>query len=169
MSSKLPGHWNFRNPPEVQGVEIGGAVTVRQATVTLTDAQIKALPTTPVELVVAPGVNKALVAVFGITTPSDGAVGYAIDDNAGCGIVYGADVPASLNDLLARRVVQTGFADGLIYTYSPGFRDLGVVTNTGLYLAAFNPAGGEDANEDFTGGDPANSMTVTVLYAVMEL
>lgn len=163
----------------------GGSAPIQQASVTLTDAQIKGLQTTPQEIVAAPGAGKVIVPIsaFFVCDTAAGAYG-GIDDNAIIAVTQ--DPTFGIDPLLApfgiKGLVESLIAavDTVVAVMGPAAQYLGVDAFGGiqgysqsralsgyegasLSLAAYN----NDA--DFTDGDPANSMTVTVLYTEVTL
>ena len=158
----------------------GGAesAAVVAATVTLTDAQIKTLPTTPFTLVAAPGANKVIVPVM-VAIDFDGSHG------AYTNIAAAANMQASWNGSgqATARLLETGLGQvsALIATgakqraflppiqvlfsstlYAGNPQAVGGVDNVPLQLVVGNPALG-----NFTGGNVGNSARVTVLYYVL--
>lgn len=130
---------------------------VRSMTVTLTDAQIKALPTTAIELVPAPGAGKVVVPIkFVLIFNNDaGAYGNAdqlphLDTN---GFSYGDDIidPAGLSSIYSHAL--DGMPSG-----NPG--DL---ENQPIMLKTTGNVG------NYTGGNAANYLKVTTLYIVVEI
>jgi hypothetical protein len=165
----------------------GGAsvVTYYSLTKELTDAQIKALPTTPVELVPAPGAGKLIVfhsavvvrnplaQAYGNINEYDGIfigytgtqrqldAGYWLDGSASVGSLYNL-----FNNQLANKVIH----------YDP----IGISTQGGYTLPATINLDTEGVNKglsimgmtssgNFTGGDPSNTMEVTVNYTIVDL
>jgi hypothetical protein len=158
-----------------------GGGGIRSTTVTLTDAQVKALPTTPVEIVPAPGSGRAILYVSGIILNDTSANEYtnidaaafircAIDNASASVVVNGNALQLLLDDddphyafLPAADGVDAVSADvGVVASDAYGFTD--DIDNIPLSLLAGNGAAG-----DWTGGDAANWMRVTVFYAVVDV
>lgn len=145
---------------------------IYQKTTTLTDAQIKTLPTTPVELVPAPGASKRLAFFFGVAVSS---------------VVANYDLPASIFWW-----VIAGSADGNDEvsnviggeTATVGNKKVGFTPKVGAGGGAFlGQMLGSDINlpntplvffdqsgeADYTGGNAANTLKVTVWYAILDV
>lgn len=169
--------------------DVGGGSLIHQATVELTDAQIKALPTTAVEIMAAPGAGKVILASFGVFK-MDMAVGgaytnrNAVDPGASIQVGYGGNENESLlvtfPELLSGALISLLTNEGLDYFYIltpivawpvagaaafPFPANVSVVgsSNQPLTIKAFNQGDG-----DFTGGDPANTLRVTVEYRILD-
>jgi hypothetical protein len=149
-------------------------VAVLSRTVTLTNAQIKALPTTWPELVPALGAGKAISFISAIAWLDAMAGAYTnVDASATlqvCIASVGSTVPDSVPDLLgddsdvyAMDFVPTLFVSGGLVT-SNSYYSRSTVDNVPVQLVGSNASNG-----DFTGGNPANTLKVTVLYSVIDL
>lgn len=158
----------------------GGDSVVLSATVTLTDAQIKALPTTAIEVVAAPGAGKMNYLLSSIwshdwtadyTNIAAGASMYVSSGNADVSVMLDNTLGINVTDLLANGADAIAFAgakdrqadvDGVPYavvaTTATNY------ANQALTLVAANGVSG-----DFTGGNAANTLKVTVLYSVIDL
>ena len=171
--------------PTANELETGsGVVTIYRTTVTLTDAQIKALPTTKVEIIPAQtGKIIRLVSGFGVVTSTAG--GYTnvtastVAGSASLSLTYasGDNMLASNPTRLAGLINAAGVQGWLINPYmdpvlfSPadyiGDPSPGSITNSilsqGIFLQAYNTAG------NFTGGNAANSLTVTVWHGIVDV
>jgi len=187
----VSGAWAFEQTPTVNGVAVGGGTSLLQvATVTLTDAQIKALPhPTPIEIVAAPGVGKMLAFVYAqLQTNFAGATysGSANNDYLGLfmlndGSPSGAGSsallfngaegsPAGLNAFLSNSGRVWPLIPWFAYDTAWGGPDpsqsgyaQGSFENKGLYLFASNAAG------DFTGGHANNTLKCVVYYLIVDL
>jgi hypothetical protein len=157
----------------------GGAteVTVYQLKTVLTDAQIKALPSTPIEVVPAPGVNKALNVFAAVIRCDFSAGAYTnIDPSYVDLALLPANLPIVVKDTSASiDLIPFALADIRNYTLSGQFS-----ISTGGYVLAlgyddqtFNNKSAELwwTNElgNFTGGNTANTMSITVLYSIVDL
>jgi hypothetical protein len=146
--------------------------------VILTNAQIKALPTTPIEIVAAPGVGKAILAdafiqqggfmfVFNWVAnygnvDSSATVDFTLGNN-GPHTNYGAT--NKVNEIL------TSWGDSLIW--EPSYNDVaggGVnynsltdLANKAVFISMTNVAG------NLTDGDAGNTIAITILYTVVDL
>jgi len=176
--------------PGVQLVYLGAPVgQLFLATVTLTDAQIKALPTTSVTLVAAPGVGQIILPLRGLLTTSFVAP-YTNINAAGAflsialGVFPATNVPFSFipNDAAIVAGSPTGFSD-LFTSTTPKRQDLVPWANT-EGVDQWGPITGANARTtvdnqplvigvdnqgdgDLTGGDPANTLTVTGYYLIL--
>jgi hypothetical protein len=172
--------------------------TVYSLKTVLTDAQIKALPTTPIDLVPSPGVDKAIVSLGGFMKIDAIAGAYtniAKLDSDGVTAFFFGHIPAScatlpmlmtsnaLNGSLERfKLVPYGFSS--IYTNT----DEEVVKNVltagePKLIAGFNNVGNtafklivdnydaayETDMGNFTGGHPDNTIEVTIFYTIVDL
>lgn len=167
----LDGSDNARvivNPAEI--VESGGDVGIMQtATVTLTDAQIKTLPSAPVEIVTAPG-EGMLNVLLNITISTHFGVSYVVDPLAAVVIGSGSQSAVQIDD-----ANYSFFSPGsdLIWSvsgYASFFstRSIELIetseTNNRITLFANN-----NGLNPFTGGDPANTLKVIVCYTVIDV
>jgi hypothetical protein len=150
-------------------------LALRQTTVELTDTQIKALPTTPVEIVPTPGASAFLLFVSAIIGPLDGlpyddlGVGgvfkviygvagtedASVDATSGSQQVIGDTTPAAFLEVPSR-----AFYNGAQIRPSASLTDQPLVLT-------FDNSGNGGAN--LTGGDPGNLLPVTVFYAVAQI
>jgi hypothetical protein len=155
---------------------------IRYATVTLTNAQTKALPTTSITLVAAPGAGLTIVPLFAHLRAAWVADYTNIDATATLFVGIGSN--ALLLPLRQGVVSQVGALlagggpDGMHATLPPifaaaseynsgGFSGWSAlydsdVANAALVLGATNGAAG-----DFTGGNAGNSLAVRVWYVTV--
>jgi hypothetical protein len=154
-----------------------GVVTVLSRTVELTDAQIKALPTTPLEVVESPGVGRLLRLVSGFyklhlivdyenldaVFPSlflrhgGSSALHSLPASASGFLDWGgpADVVAWMTPFFG--AVSGSPVEGVGY-------DLNDIANSPFLVSADNGFSG-----DFTGGDTANTLQVTVYYTIIDV
>lgn len=166
-----------------------GIQTVYSASVTLTDAQVKALPTTGVTVVAAQGAGKLILPISAVVRHAWVADYTNIDAEAQIRIVvnggdmvhpFRQDVLSQVSSLLAgggpdgsiglthARVVALGDSDAVspgpvIFSGGAGWYDSDL-ENFACKIMASNGAAG-----DFTGGDGGNELTVTVNYSVIDI
>lgn len=166
-----PSNWNDTH------TIAAGYEFIRKATVTLTDAQILALPTTPIEIVPTPGADKNLMLIAAYIKTHI-VVPYAnLDTNPRYIQIFDNDgdamsIPTSYSDTYAllttdnSRTILTPTTlwnkniDGTNYNTPNSFHTF---DNQPLLLTCVNTDG------DFTDGDPANTLKITVLYYVIDL
>ena len=164
--------WDAALQRFVPGAGGGGGGFLRQATVSLTDAQIKALPTTPVEIIAAPGAGYAVMLLphwLGSVLQLDTTPGAYTNVSATAAVRFNGQVGfiewLGLDDLL------TYGADAVMYPSVINFgAGGGTVQETAL---AENSAITVDANNDgqgnFTGGHASNELTLSLVYLVLDL
>jgi hypothetical protein len=180
--------------PEVVSAsgQTGGASLLYQASVVLTDAQIKALPTTRVEIVPAPGAGKILWPVLGLLLGNfivdyDGIAtecglgvklaaavagyGFPLSQVEGIDNVAGFLRPnVNLGEQSSIAYLSTQQLVGLVSTKAT-IDFLSGYLNAALKCYATNTFDGVDGRiiTNFTGGDPANTIKVTVYYVVVDV
>ena len=153
---------------------------IRTKIVTLTNAQIKALPTTGVEIVPAPGDGKVLVLVGGVYCLTTTVAYTNIHANA---ILFmggsfnffevSSYLPAGSSGFLQATSNQWATVTpnnplrdmgGGVYVTQERWDSVSDIANTPYKLYAQNYGSG-----NFTGGDAGNSLKVTVRYMIEDL
>lgn len=155
-----------------------GYSLMRVATVTLNDAQIKNLPTTPFEIVPAPGVGKVATFFAAVLIIDTTAGAY---DNIGPAPAYayiGRSTGARLSDHLYKTLMlqESGSVQYAVLSFGhdndadPSITVLNSVDgglsgheNQSITLNAVNVEG------NFTAGNAANTLRVTVYYMVLDV
>ena len=154
-------------------VSPGAASIVHQATVLLTDAQIKALPTTPFEIVAAPGANWAFVPIAAALVIDTTAGAYAtIDANASITVIGNI---TNLSSIVESDGQVTAFLTGgermafLGQMYGGGVYGQAPVDSWSTYsdraLQLYAASGGTN----FTDGNAANTLRVSVEFRVFDV
>jgi hypothetical protein len=156
----------------------GGSSLLQTVQVVLTDAQIKALPTTPVELVPAQGAGTVIL-LKDVLLHKNFGVGYtnADADSAYLSAVLGdddleglelqANVPSGVSWLAG--TMQSGEAFYWFrYQHPDAFNKAAEVFGSNCVDAAAFLYVDNAGNGDFDGGDPANTLKVTVYYIVVD-
>jgi len=161
--------------------DMSDVVAVRKIVTTLTDAQIKTLPTTAVVVIPAPGANVAVVPLFchlrcaavadytnidptsSISLNSFDVLALLTNDlqNAVTGLLAPGDADDAANAFISlTQLVNEGTIrlNGISSIYDSD------ASNEAVTMGADNAALG-----NFTGGNAANELTVTVLYVVLDL
>lgn len=162
----------------------GGEQIVYQQTVTLTDAQVKALPTTPVVLIPATevidysGLPDSLPRVVDVVVFAKNTTAYTnIDATGEWQVAWGSDNSATI--LKQEESVASGLEQGTKYFRAPTSFS-GTVSadkifpqtqrlddalyDNAVILRFHNAAAG-----NLTGGNAANKLRVTVTYTLVEL
>lgn len=139
----------------------GGSQPVQLASVVLTSAQLLALTETPVQLIAAPGVGKAIICVTVVLNYRAGATPYTVN---GTNLFINADGTAS-NDFGWMAWAQAGFIDQAdSQVASTTFLDgNGQVAESGLDNAPIFAA----CDSDPTDGD--GTLGITILYFVADV
>ncbi len=146
--------------------------------ITLTNAQIKALPTTSIEIIPAPGANKVICAPI-VTTGAalaslflHWAADYTnINTNLALKFKLGTSgVSVQFLSIISKALLVTG---GLNFLFVPSQGDIDSTSisndpdtrvNKAISLSIDNMGSG-----DLTGGDAANTLTVTVYYTIIDV
>lgn len=156
-------YWaDIDNTKNFEDIDVGGGgSSYLVASVTLTDAQIKALPTTPVQIMAAPGANKVInvINIFNYLDATAGAYGNITNaepstyyDGTGGNISFGGDL--DMENPVKSFVIQP----------LPGILDITEdAINKGVMYYLENGA------SNYTGGNAANTLKVTVYYTVVDL
>ncbi len=150
------------NPRHAVGITGLSHDFIRTTTVAITNAQVKTLPTTSIQLVPAHGSGKAVLPLAVIANRSFAAAAYTNIDGAATLTFGTADVDQV--DPITSTAITTflgGTATVLAYLPLSGAK---IEDNAALVLRGSNAAAGA-----FTGGNAANALTVTVLFTVVDL
>jgi hypothetical protein len=160
-------------------------ITIKRASVTLTNAQVKALPTTPIQIVAAPGVGMIVVPFYAWFAVNWTADYTNINALARIGVGYSGalasvlaqfyETTGDVSNLLADGASHSGFLSSNSTPFDTGngvlalsgvgqFHDEPGVINTALEIFAANPTAG-----NFTGGNASNTIKVTVLYTTIDV
>lgn len=148
-------------------------------TIPLTNAQIKSLPTTPFELLPAPGAGKVIKVISGVVvldnmagvytdvSPDPGSGSYLSYDNgasatnnAGLAMFY--NVAQSIQGVTPTANITAG---GLTEAYNA----LSQIENKPIVFSVYNDNGIDGTSIDFTGGHTDNTMKITVIYSIVDL
>jgi hypothetical protein len=145
--------------------------------VILTDDEIKALPTTAVELVPAPGAGKAIICPMIYNAGvcmfiTNLAVGYS-------NITFGSQIQFAIGDGSA---IDSQFGGGSNFETllaagnkmwaiaSDYFQVSGQSSSVSeLENKALNLAITQNTDGNFTGGDPANTIEITISYSIIDI
>lgn len=153
---------------------------VCKASVTLTDAQIKALPTSAVEIVAAPGAGQMLVPIRAVLSfrwtanytniASTAAIGVTHANGYGMLTSLFQQPSSQIGNLLANDENALAILAPLMEIDFTGQKPYGqqfwpgAFENLNLTIGGYNGFSG-----NFTGGDAANTLLVTVYYLVVDL
>jgi hypothetical protein len=173
-----PSDWNDDH------VIADGYTFLRKATVTLTDEQIRMLPTTPVEILPAPGVGKAIFPIRGLGvmrwgTPdaaytnisaTDGYIFLKVGTLQSGGVVTDGTITA-MQDFLGSDLQEnfvdfpaTSVYESTVYGPVSGMHGaLPALEDQPLMIEGWNDLG------PFEDGHADNTLTVTVYYVVVDL
>jgi hypothetical protein len=163
------------------GITSVGDEDFMQKTVILTDAQVKDLPVTPITIIPAPGVGRAVLVLGGFMTLDATSGAYTNVDTTS-----GQNRGPTLAYQTADSTVTFGFSDaawefletsarqsaqfGLGFLGSDSSRLEGAADVTSSFENADLVVGFRNgANGSLTGGNSANTLRVTVIYAIVNL
>lgn len=148
---------------------------LQKATLTLTDAQIKKLPNTPIPIVASPGSGQMLVPILAIFVADSTAGAYSFDGDAKIRIVT-TDGNACFGTLVEDTVeAYPLFADSLALEVVATLRSQFSSGGDGSEKTLFEDQGlavaiaGVTDDNDFSGGDAANTLNVTILYTIVDV
>lgn len=144
--------------------------------IVLTNAQIKALPTTAVDIVAAPGAGKLIVLLHGHTNIDTTAGGYVVDSGCRWQLFLGTKEITGL----AQPELALATTPGIYFLPFPEFASPGSGGDAG-YLITTPKDEDQIVNQplrirdnyngvpDYTGGNAANTVSVTVYYAIIDV
>jgi hypothetical protein len=169
-------------PADSNTGNVATEVTVYQLKTVLTDAQIKALPTTSIELVPAMSAGQLPMVHGGLVVIKNVAGAYAnANINAYMSVVYTKDgiVLTDAAFLRTSNLLALTGAANTMFQFSPRVRwdnAFPALEGTDVYspLENFDGSGlslfiDNAGSGDFTGGNAANTLEVTVFYSIVDL
>ena len=145
------------------------ASQIYQATVVLTDAQMKALPTTVRELIPAPGNGKVICPVFALLVCDTTGGAYTnIDANAKFGFFLDLSEVTNFSSTNSKNLLNSGdsetlMIDSVLISTGVQYASFDII-NLPLNLLITNGAAGV-----LTGGNAANTLTVVVNYLIIDV
>lgn len=157
---------------------LGSTSLLQSATVILTDAEIKTLPTTPVTIVAAQGADKSVNIISAVIQLDNQAGAYTADANSSLQLFSG-NIAITSPMKAANALNNTG-----LYTSFFQIPNLEFATSGAFSGATFNLLQTQEAQfnnqdiyiadflvgvVDYTGGNAANTLKVTVYYTVVDL
>jgi hypothetical protein len=168
--------WYLNNSGSYEAISVGGS-SVLSATVTLDNDQIKALPTTAVEIIAAPGIGKMIKLIAGQIRGDTWVAPYTNTEQSGLVLmnsdgwylsspmiagVLGGDPSPRYDDFLIPNTAVSGVAHVSGYAFTGGDA-IDLTENLPVQIK-------DDFNgSDYTGGNAANTLKVTVYYVVVDL
>lgn len=148
----------------------------QSVTVTLTDAQVKALPSTPVEIVPAPGANKMIALLYSIWEFAT-TVAYT-NIQAGCqawlqyssggtiATIIHSEGATALFGTFGKTAIMpaAAFPNTVDGVNNPQIDATSNFNNTSIQIKALNGAA-----VDFTGGNAGNQVKVTAVFLILDV
>lgn len=165
------------NPPYYEISEEEIIPTIQNLQKTLTNAEIKTLPTAPIKLIKAPGANK-IINIISVCYRIKKIAVYTLSDETP--ITSTSEIQTTWGEALANaaKTIPADAALGntpqdILYfnagtsTRSGQIFDLGDVetaNNQPLYIGAYS-----ELETNFIGGDNANKLTINILYTIQNI
>lgn len=153
------------------------APLLKAATVVLTDAQIKSLPTSPVAIVPAPGAGKSIFLVAAFVSVNSAGGAYSNIDVGFSGLVVGHGNYATIASIYINTsgFLETAHKKSALVTVGsvndggglPPWSQVSftsLLENAALYFIGDNSSSG-----NFTGGHASNTLKVTVWYVEVDV
>lgn len=143
---------------------------VRRKVVTLTDAQIKALPITPIELVAAPGANKVITlsqCFLSFPSPVSGYTNIDVTGQFQFGWIRpGGFLPCASGYAGGTYILDGSLGDDAFVQFPNTDSEFSAdsVVNRAFGIALYNAAAGV-----LTGGNAANTLKAIVYYEEVDL
>lgn len=146
-------------------------------TKTLNDAQIKVLPSTPFEIIPAPGANKIIVPVSALFILDTLAAAYTSDADSAWNLRWGTDSETAsqiipINAILNQQNIGFGHW-GIPYADNGSGSFANVVTNVAFSNSIINKSivitDGWMGVTNYTGGNAANTLKIYVYYIIMDV
>jgi hypothetical protein len=152
----------------------GGGSGLSIATVTLTDAQIKALPTTPIQVVAAPGASKMIVVVSSMWALDATHGAYTNLAGMSLALGYGAwPLPQATNSY--SEAAQGAFADASA-VHILAFAAPANTSGQAAWIAEHAQVAGaavvvqeNGTTGNLTGGNAANTLVVSATYYTLDI
>jgi hypothetical protein len=151
---------------------------IRKAVVTLTNAQIRAIPTTGIEIVAAPGVGKRIAVIYGQALLDNTAGIYGNVDPTFALILRttGGGSTVAMSGICELEWLFTdGSEKGIGEIPAPNsYQSGGIIAGGSDYASAYENVGvslraSNGVLGNLTLGDAANTLKVTVYYAIIDL
>lgn len=141
------------------------------ATITITDAQLKALPSTPISIVSAPGANKRLVVIKGLWRANTSAGAYT-NINVTLSklrLVYGNNVTVASEEVaadngtdLATLLGTAAVQEVLLHNWTETVQAVADTDNQAIQVSIDNNGSG-----NYTGGNSANTLAIAFGYYII--
>jgi len=183
--SSRPFFWQQMERTRANFVSLNDLAPIKMAQVTLTDAQIKALPTTAVTLITATG-SGTFIKVISVVYASNFTAGAYTNLNAtyvdlslfldtyyaSYGFVKDTTTTppiTSITDMFASasvKIYEMGQPSVVAFAGAPGYATNINMASSGALNQPLTVKA-DNSGSNFTGGNSANTLKVTVLYLVL--
>lgn len=158
----------------------GGTVSIPATTVLLSNDQIKALPTTPVEIIPAPGANKIIIPLSCVAILKvPGGVYYTNNTDAAWYLKLTQQVS---NVAVVQQALGGAVATSQIVNFSFPLLSVGAGEFDGVVVSNYDATENENdlnvplllygnylGGSDYTGGNAANTLKMVIYYIIVDL